>query len=194
MSQLLNNLLWIEELLPDSVISKNLLGGVAYYLDEKQVLILIESGKTRVYKGIEYPFEIWNGCLFPIEKIKQNTVYAKFQFLENHPASKNWLYLPADTEEFEDKIRQVIRELKKRNPLFGSVVKESAAGKRARLETDDDDIDTSKPRLFNNESSVSKAPQVKKAVKPAAKPTKKVKADKKSENYLLLSVLKRNRK
>ncbi len=156
----LKNLSWIEEQLPPEIDQKNMFGGVAYFLDERIVLILIESSKTREHKGKAYPFELWNGCLFPIEKIKQSTVFGRFTFLENHPARKNCLYLPADTEEFEEKVRLVLREINKRNPLFGSPVK------------------------------VPPLRPIKK-VEVTQKPIKKVKADKKRENQMILSVLKR---
>lgn len=199
----LNKLFWIEELLPSEVEPKKMFGGVGYYIDERLMLILIEASKTREHKGRAYPFEIWNGCLFPIEKMKQNTVFAKFTFLENHPAKKNCLYLPAETEEFEEKIRLVMREINKRNPLFGAPFKESAADKRKRLnvmndesnqDLMDEEMDTRKPSLFNLDvPRVKKAtvPQRAPAKKPKKKTSKKIKADKKSENAFILSLLKR---
>ncbi len=199
MQNQLQNLAWIEELLPQESEQRNLLGGKAYYLHEKQVLVLIETSKTRVHRGIDYPFEIWNGAMFPIVPLKQNTVYAKFTFLENHPANKNWLYLPADTEEFEEKMKLVLREIKKSNPLFGLLTKETAAAKRARLkaaEELDDEVDTTRPTLFNNEprkkNKTSQEPLVPKLVKQANQKNR-AKANKKPENDLLFSILKRKR-
>lgn len=188
----LKTLFWIEELLPPDIVQKRMHGGIGYYLDEKLVLVLIESSRTTEHKGISYPFELWRGCFFPIVKIKQNAVIAKFPFLENHPATKHWLYLPAETEEFEDHVKLVIRDIIKRNPLFGTEIKESAAAKRARENADDEIIDTRKPSLFNTDAPAKKTAVVKeKIAKARTKPTQKIKANKKPENALILSILKR---
>jgi hypothetical protein len=172
-------------MLPPEVIPKRMMGGVGYYLDEKLVLILIESSHTREYKGISYAFEILNGCFFPIEKIKQNTVWAKFNFLENHPIHKNCLYLPAESEAIEEEVKWVLREIKKRNPLFGLVIKESSSEKRIRDEAASDEPVSRKPSLFNT------GPVQKKTAVKTIKKEKKVKANKKPENAHLLSILKR---
>lgn len=188
MNQELNRLLWITEFLPDDVVTKRMHGGIGYYWNETLYLILVEASKTREYRGIGYPFEIWNGCLFPIVRLKQNTVFAKFPFLENHPASEKWLYLPAESQDFEDEVRAILREIKKGNPLFGMMVP-IAKPKRGSEELAEDE-DLSKPRSFSDEA----APAPKKKVlakKKAIGPKKKVKGDKKTENNMLLSVLKR---
>ena len=124
MKQILNNLAWIEELLPQEVESAPKLGGMAYYLDQKLVLIIIEqSNSTYEHKGVSYPFQLWNGCIFPVEYKKQSAFFLKFSFLENHPANKDWLYIPADSEDFEDEVKQYVREIVRGNPLLGTKVK-----------------------------------------------------------------------
>lgn len=189
MAKELSTLLWIEELLPPHVEQKTVAGGISYYLNEKMILILTEDSKTTVYRGKSYPFELWYGAFFPIEKIKQSTVCARFPFLENHPGKKEALYLAAETEEFESLVRSVIREIVKGNPLFGAPIKETAKEKRERLDAADGEIDTSQPRTFNTGpvAKVVKKPVVKKP-KPV---TKKIKADKKSENAMMMEILKR---
>lgn len=112
----MNSLYWIEELLPNEVISKKMPNGVGYYLEDKFILFLSEDSKTTLHKGITYPFQLFFGVFFPI---------AKFQFLENHPVKKEWLYLPAENENFEDEVKLVLREVLKKNPLFGIPVKEN---------------------------------------------------------------------
>jgi hypothetical protein len=161
MKQTLNNLLWIEDLLPPGYEAAPKHGGMAYYLDMKLVLILVEHREaTHEHKGVTYPFELWNGCILPVEQIKQSAFFLKYSFLENHPVNKNWLYIPADSENFEDEVQQYLREIVKRNPLLGTPVKFSGP------------------------------PKVKDPAAPVRKkaPTK-VKADKKRENALFLSML-----
>lgn len=134
MKHVLNNLLWIEELLPlQEVETAARHGGMAYYLDQKLVLILVEqSTSTYEHEGVSYPFQLWNGCIFPVEYKKQNAFFLKFTFLENHPFNKDWLYIPFDSEDFEDEVKQFVREIVRRNPLLGTPVK----GKISQAEKD----------------------------------------------------------
>lgn len=180
----LNRLYWIEEFLPNEVVSRPMHGGVGYYLDDKLVLILVESSLTYEHKGHTYPFQIWNGCVIPIEKIKQSAVWVRFQFLENHPANKDWLYLPADSEEIEEQIKLILKEIKKRNPLFGLPIKIKPATESVESIGEDNFC---QPRMFLH-GRVKKTPKKEKPnlKRASAKP----KTDKKRENAFVLSVLK----
>ena len=163
----LNKLIWIEELLPFDVEAVPKHGGMAYYHDAKLVMILVENDDGfREYKNVEYPFEIWNGCILPIEKNKQNAFFLKLPLMENHPANKNWLYLPAETETFEEDVKLIVREITKRNPLLGIPVKFSGLKK-------------------------IKDPE---APKPMKKVPNQVKADKKKENAFLMGMLSQRKK
>lgn len=160
----LNNLLWIEELLPLETESGPKHGGMAYYLDMKMIMILVEKPGSYEHKGVSYPFEIWNGCILPVEYKKQSAFFLKFSFLENHPANKDWLYIPADSENFEDEVKQFVREITKHNPLLGTPVKMAPVTKE-------------------------KSEKTPKKKAPAA-----VKADKKRENNFLMGILNKDKK
>lgn len=161
MNEVLDNLYWIEELLPPGIESAPKHGGMAYYRDMKLILILVEKRDGGYeHKGVTYPFAIWNGCIIPVEYKKQNAFFLKFSFLENHPANRDWLYIPADTENFEEEVRQFLREIHRENPLLGTPVKGKAMSKEQ---------DSQK--------------------RPVKKKTGKVKADKKRENAFLLGVM-----
>jgi hypothetical protein len=137
MNEILNNLYWIEELLPPGLESIPKHGGMAYFMDQKMVLILVEERDgTNEHKGVVYPFEIWNGAIFPIEYKKQSAFFLKYSFLENHPANRDWLYIPANTDSFEEEVRQMIREINKHNPLLGTPVKFKAPPKQKDLQTE----------------------------------------------------------
>ena len=161
MNTVLDNLLWIEELLPEDTLSMPKHGGMAYFLDMHLVLILVEKQDgVREHKGVTYPFELWNGCILPIEYKKQSAFFLKFSFLENHPANKDWLYIPYDSENFEDEVKQFVREINRRNPLLGTPVK------------------------FKVSTPVKDPEQA-----PKKKTRKKKVTDKKKENSFLMSVL-----
>jgi hypothetical protein len=164
MDSLLRNLQWIEELLPQDIQMIPKHGGQAYFLDEHMVLILVERAE-RVYehKGVTYPFDLWRGCIFPVEQKKQNAFVSKYLFLENHPVSKDWLYIPAESEHFEEEVKQVLREIKRRNPLLGIPLKP---------------IKLSQNKASSTQPAKRKSP-------------KKIKADKKHENNFILTMVKK---
>ena len=162
----IDNLMWIEELLPPGFAAVPKKGGMAYYLEGVEVLILVEKRGTYEHKGISYPFELWNGAIIPVEYKKQSAFFLKYLFLENHPANKDWLYIPADSEDFEDQMKQVMREITKRNPLLGIQLKSAIPKEEKKVPT--------RPK------------------KPAVAGTPK-KADKKKENALFLSITKKNK-
>ena len=166
MKQILDNLLWIEDLLPREIQSAPKHGGMAYYMDQKLVMILVEqTNSTYEHKGVSYPFQLWNGCILPVEYKKQSAFFLKFSFLENHPFSKDWLYIPADTEDFEEDVKKYLREIVRGNPLLGIPVKFKVSA----------------------EEKDPEATPKKKA------PAKKAKPSKKSENAFLLGIAKQKK-
>lgn len=173
MKEILQNLLWIEELLPLTVQSIPKHGGLAYYLDGVQVLILVEQSLSSYeHKGVSYPFRLWNGCIIPVEYKRQSAFFLKYVFLENHPVKRDWLYIPAESENFEEEVRLVLREINRGNPLLGIQPKAKAL--------------TSEP-----ETSEGKGSEAKK--KTARKKTRASKADKKKENAFVLGIARRGR-
>ncbi len=165
--ELLHSLLWIEELLPPDLQMIPKQGGHGYLLGDRLVLILVEHPESLyTFKDVTYPFDLWKGCIFPIEQKKQNAFFLKYLFLENHPHNKDWLYIPAESEHFEDEVKQMLREISKRNPLLGTPVKLST---------------------FKKTPATSAKPGKKKS-------GKKIKADKKRENNFILSIVERTRK
>ncbi|MES3039226.1 MAG: hypothetical protein V4736_15065 [Bdellovibrionota bacterium] len=135
MESSLNNLAWIEEHLPHDIQMLPKHGGQAYFLDDHMVLILVEKpGRNCEHKGVTYDFDLWKGCIFPVEYKKQGAFFLKYLFLENHPASKDWLYIPMESENFEEEVKQMLREISKRNVLLGLRVKYKSPSKRTAAE------------------------------------------------------------
>lgn len=155
MAKELANLSWVEELLPVDHLRKRMFGGFAYYVEEKLILVMFESEGNTVYRGQRYPFEIWNGCMFPVEKEMQNQVLQQFPVLVSHPVLAKWLYIPLETEDFEFHVQSILREIRRRNPLFGTVPK--AKGKALSSKSKEkakDQIGSfvpRKPQMFRDE-------------------------------------------
>lgn len=142
------SLRWVEDFLPEGYLRKRMFGGYAYYIDEKLVLVWFETEGNKNYRGVRYDFEIWNGCMFPAEKDKHQSVLERFPFLIPHPVLPKWLYLPQENEDFESHVEAVLREIRRRNPILGSIPKAKASKKTASSSAV---IDTRRPRMFSDE-------------------------------------------
>lgn len=165
MAKELENLGWVEELLPADHLRKRMFGGFAYYMDEKLVLVIFESEGNKVYRGEKYDFEIWNGCMLPVEKDQQPAVLKNYPYLISHPVLPKWLYLPAETENFESLMEPLLKELRRKNPLFGSIPKAKGVKSSKKKNTADEidtNIDTRRPRMFSDEPAEEKIQKVKK--------------------------------
>ena len=158
MAKRLENLDWIEDLLPKFIVRKAMFGGFAYYVEQKMVLAIFEDEKTRTYKNKTAPYAIWNGCMFPVEKELHAEVLKQYPFLTNHPVLPKWLYLPAEGENFESHVEEIILQIRKRNNKFGVIPKaknKSSAPKGKKItaakKEKAEKIDTRRPRMFSDE-------------------------------------------
>lgn len=147
---------WIESLLPEEQYRrKSMFGGFAYYIGEKIVLLIFESPGSRSYQGQQYEFELWDGCMFPVERELQDKALARFPFLISHPILPKWLYIPIDTEGFDELVTEVVEQATRPNSFWGSIPK--ARGKKSSSRTTkksvdvNEKIDTRKPRMFSDE-------------------------------------------
>lgn len=120
MAKELESLNWVEDLLPQDHLRKKMFGGFAYYIDEKLCLLIFESTGNKTHHGEKYDYEIWNGCMFPADRENHDAILAKFPFLMPHPVLPKWLYIPQETEDFENLVEPVMKELRRKNPLFGT--------------------------------------------------------------------------
>lgn len=168
MAKELASLNWVEELLPQDYLRKRMFGGFAYYIDEKLMLLMFESEGNKTYQGQKFDFEIWNGCMFPVEKERQAEVLEVFPFLFPHPVLGKWLYIPMETEDFDSNVQSVLREIRRKNELFGTIPKAKGSKakvtkKKAKAQDEEEIIDTRRPRMFSDEpgeKSVLKAKKI----------------------------------
>ncbi|MGZ3772218.1 MAG: TfoX/Sxy family DNA transformation protein [Pseudobdellovibrionaceae bacterium] len=154
----LQQLQWVEELLPLDILKKSMFGGNAYYRDQKLVLVLFEKSGNKNFHGKRFKFELWNGCMFPVEKSLHGEVLALFPFLISHPVLPKWLYLPQDTEDFDDRVEILVRKIFAPKSIFGVIPKEKKAkikvsekskGKIQKRSIEEE-IDTTQPRMFSD--------------------------------------------
>jgi hypothetical protein len=153
MAKELENLYWIEDLLPQDIQRRRMFGGFAYYAAEKLMLLMFESLGNTSYHGEKYDFEIWNGCMFPVEKDLQPQVLKSYPYLISHPVLPKWLYLPAEAEDFEGLVQPLLREIRRKSELFGTIPNsKKTSKKKLKADVEDEEIlDTSRPTMFSDE-------------------------------------------
>jgi hypothetical protein len=161
MAKSLSYLDWVEDLLPKGFVRKAMFGGFGYYLQDKMILVMFEDEHTRSYKNKQANFAIWNGCMFPVEKSHHKEVLQKFKFLINHPVLPKWLYLPVESENFEENVNLIMTEIRRRNVLFGVVPKPKHGKTVSVLKANQkqkneiisrtEKIDLRQPRMFSDE-------------------------------------------
>lgn len=149
----LGELKWIEESLPLSMVRKAMFGGFAYYSQNKLYLLLFESEGDRSYRGKNYEFDLWSGCMFPVEREFHEEAIKKFPFLMNHPILPKWLYLPLQTEDFEGKALRIIKIILLPNSIWGVIPKgKNKKTKSKIIAVELDKIDCRRPRMFSEEN------------------------------------------
>lgn len=110
---------WIEELLPEGFFRRHMFGGCAYYLDGKLILVIFESPGDRTYKNKTANYDLWDGCMFPVEREKQEEAKRLFPPLFSHLVLPKWLYLPQQTEGFEEVVTKILKVVLQRPEIFG---------------------------------------------------------------------------
>lgn len=132
---------WIEELLPDEGYRrKAMFGGFAYYIEDKIILVLFESDDSR-----------WNGAMFPLEHEFQPQALRKFPALKPHSILPKWLYLPLESEDFEDLISKILKDVLKPASFWGSIPKPKKKKDKSKDKVILEKIDTRTPRMFSDE-------------------------------------------
>lgn len=161
MAKALDELQWIEDLLPESFSRRAMFGGFAYYDGPFLKLVLFEGGSEK-----------WDGCMFPAEKEHHKKLLSQFPFLVNHSVLPKWLYLSLNDENFEEHAKKVVRELARPQTLWGTIPdrkkkadKKKATGKVKKSKPEKIEKvsaeDMRKPRMFRDESLTEKMDKLK---------------------------------
>ncbi|GIL21248.1 MAG: hypothetical protein BroJett041_23620 [Candidatus Jettenia caeni] len=148
----LSELEFVEDLLPKNEwVRKRMFGGLSYYIDGKMMLVMFEDTTTRSYKNKKFPYAIWNGCLLPLEREFHAQLIKAFPALSPHPVLGKWLYLPLETENFDDIIERIINHLSRHRDIWGIYPKSKKTSKK-KVQVDKDldlNMDISRPRMFS---------------------------------------------
>jgi hypothetical protein len=105
--------------------TKRMFGGLAAYLHERQMLVLVEPTKTGRWK--------WHGVLVCTSHADQASICADFPALRPHRLLRKWLYIDSMHEEFESTIQAVATRMVRNDRRFGIVPRSARLKGRKKL-------------------------------------------------------------
>ncbi len=92
-----------------SFVAKRMFGGVAVYLYGRISILIMENRKDKD----------WSGVLIPSRRERHVEIQQALPSAIPHPTLGSWLYLPVDSDGFEDEAQRFVRFLRVDNPLYG---------------------------------------------------------------------------
>ena len=108
-----------------SFFTKRMFGGLAAYLFERQMLLLVEPTKSGRWK--------WHGVLVCTDYEHHASIQAEFPALMPHEVLRKWLFIDSTHEDFESTMDAVANRVAGNDPRFGILPRISKPGKRKRL-------------------------------------------------------------
>ena len=110
--------------------TKRMFGGMASYVHHRMVSLLAENPGDRTYRGVDYGFDVWNGVLYPTDYDQHESLQSDFPSLIQHPVLKKWLYLPLESDDFEDTVHECSLRIRRNDKRFGIYPQNSAPKKK----------------------------------------------------------------
>ena len=106
--------------------SKSMFGGLAAYLFERQMMLLVEPTKSGRWK--------WHGVLICTDYRHHESIQAEFPTLKPHDVLRKWLFIDSAHEDFESTMEAVANRVADNDPRFGILLKRPMprGGKHAR--------------------------------------------------------------
>ena len=90
-------------------------GGLAVYLHERQMLVLVEPTKSGRWK--------WHGVLICTDRAHHASIRAQFPALTPHDVLGKWLFFDSTHDDFESTMEAVAKRVAKNDPRFGILPK-----------------------------------------------------------------------
>ena len=107
-----------------SFFTKRMFGGLAAYLHERQMLVLVEPTKTGRWK--------WHGVLVCTDHDHHASLRAEFPALQPHRVLRKWLYIDSTHDNFTPTMEAVAKRLVRNDERFGVAPRSPAARRRRR--------------------------------------------------------------
>jgi hypothetical protein len=115
---------WILEAFAEhaTFFTKSMFGGLAAYLFERQMLLLVEPTKSGRWN--------WHGVLVCTGYQHHASIQAEFPGLAPHAVLRKWLFIDSLSEDFESTMDAVAKQIARNDPRFGVVPQSPAGHKR----------------------------------------------------------------
>jgi hypothetical protein len=104
--------------------SKRMFGGLAAYVFERQMLVLVEPTKSGRWK--------WHGVLVCTGYEHHASIQAEFPALEPHEILRKWLFIDSRHDDFESTMEAVAKRIARDDPRFGILPGKPKKRKRRR--------------------------------------------------------------
>jgi hypothetical protein len=95
--------------------TKPMFGGLAVYLHERQMLVLVEPTKSGRWN--------WHGVLICTDRAHHASIRAQFPALMPHDVLGKWLFVDSTHDDFESTMEAVAKRIARNDPRFGIVPK-----------------------------------------------------------------------
>jgi len=108
---------WIFGLFADhpTFFSKRMFGGLAAYLFERQMMLLVEPTKSGRWK--------WHGVLVCTDYRHHDSIQAEFPALKPHEVLRKWLFIDSAHENFESTMEAIAARVANNDRRFGILPK-----------------------------------------------------------------------
>lgn len=107
-----------------SFFTKRMFGGLAAYLHERQMLVLVEPTKTGRWR--------WHGALICTDHDHHASLRAEFPALRPHRVLRKWLYIDSTHDNFTSTMEGVAKRIARNDERFGVAPRRPAAKRRRR--------------------------------------------------------------
>jgi len=95
--------------------TKRMFGGLAAYLHDRQMLVLVGPTKTGRWK--------WHGVLICTDYAHHASIQAELPALNPHQVLRKWLFIDSTHEDFEATMEAVAKRVARNDPRFGIMPK-----------------------------------------------------------------------
>jgi hypothetical protein len=102
--------------------TKRMFGGLAAYLFERQILLLVEPTKSGRWT--------WHGVLVCTDFEHHASIQAEFPALMPHEFLRKWMFIDSSHEDFESTMEEVAKRVAGNDPRFGIVPRNSKPRRR----------------------------------------------------------------
>jgi len=105
--------------------TKRMFGGLAAYLFERQMLLLVEPTASGRWK--------WHGVLICTDRRHHTSIQTEFPALRPHQILRKWLFIDSTHEDFESTMEGVAKRVASNDRRFG-ILPGSSKPERKRVE------------------------------------------------------------